>query len=295
MILGGKTDDALFAKWSPDGHSIAIGSFSVIRLWDVKTGEALENFSSPDARGNSFRTCAWSPDGRRLAAATVTHGILLFELATSAVQSLGGAPRAGAFFYNLIQWSPNGSLLAADFEDGMIGVWNTNSGEPLLQVPAERSCLAWSSDSTHLALVESRGDGSELVLWDVGLGERKPIALHPGEVLGMEWMRRDNLLITAGSDGGLRWWDVQTGNCVRQVQAHSGKINGIRLSPDETLIARYGDEGGILIWDAYTGDFLKTLRRDRPYERMVITGVQGLNDAQKATLHALGAMQASGS
>ena len=294
MMLGGHTDDALFAKWSPDGHSIAIGSFGVIRLWDVKTGEALENFSSPDTRGNSFRTCAWSPDGRRLAAATVTHGILLFELVTGAVQSLGGAPRAGAYFYNLIQWSPNGSMLAADFEDGMIGVWNKNSGEPLLQVPAERSCLAWSADSTHLALVESRGDGSELVLWDVGLGERKPIALHPGEILGMEWMGRDNLLITAGSDGGLRWWDVQTGNCVRQVQVHSGKINGIRLSPDETLIARYGDEGGILIWDAYTGDFLKTLRRDRPYERMVINGVQGLNDAQKATLYALGAMQASG-
>jgi hypothetical protein len=40
---------------------------------------------------------------------------------------------------------------------------------------------------------------------------------------------------------------------------------------------------------------LKTLRRDRPYERMVITGIQGLNNAQKATLHALGAMEASGS
>jgi len=227
-----------------------------------------------------------------LAAATVTHGILLFELATGAVQSLGGAQRAGANSYNLIQWSPNGSMLAADFEDGMIGVWNTNSGEPLLRVPGERWCLAWSSDSSRLAVVESRNDGSELVLWDVETQERRPIALHPGEVFGMEWMRRANLLITYGDDGWLRWWDVQMGDCVRQVQAHSGKrINEPHLSPDETLIASIGDEGGILIWDARTGDWLKTLRRDRPYERMDITGIRGLNDAQKATLHALGASE----
>jgi WD40 repeat protein/transcriptional regulator with XRE-family HTH domain len=292
MVLRGHTDDALFAKWSPDGRLISIGSFDAIRLWDANTGEAQENLSYPDDPGNSFRNCAWSPDGRRLAAATVTHGIQLFELATGAVQSLGSAQRAGANSYNLIQWSPNGSMLAADFEDGMIGVWNTESGERLLRVPGERWCLAWSADSSRLAVIESRNDGSELVLWDVGQRERKHLALHTGEVFGMEWMRRDNLLITYGDDGWLRWWDLQTGDCVRQVQAHSGKrINEPHLSPDETLIASIGDEGGILIWDAHTGDWLKTLRRDRPYERMNITGIRGLNDAQKATLHALGAIE----
>jgi len=185
-------------------------------------------------------------------------------------------------------------MLAAACADDTIGVWSTIAGEPLLRVSGEHWCLAWSADSTRLAFVESRGDGSELVLWDVGQRERKPFALHPGEVLGTEWMRRDNLLITAGGDGWLRWWDVQTGDCVRQVQAHSGKIYLMSLSPDERLIASYGDEGGILIWDAHTGEWLKTLRRDRPYERMDIAGIRGLNDAQKATLHALGAIEASG-
>jgi hypothetical protein len=35
---------------------------------------------------------------------------------------------------------------------------------------------------------------------------------------------------------------------------------------------------------------LKTLRIDRPYEGMNITGVTGLTDAQKSTLKALGAV-----
>jgi len=40
-----------------------------------------------------------------------------------------------------------------------------------------------------------------------------------------------------------------------------------------------------------TDECLKTLRSDRPYERMNITGVKGLTEAQKATLKALGAVE----
>ena len=39
------------------------------------------------------------------------------------------------------------------------------------------------------------------------------------------------------------------------------------------------------------GEHLRTLRRDRPYERLEITGIQGLTEAQKATLRALGAVE----
>jgi type I restriction enzyme, R subunit len=39
---------------------------------------------------------------------------------------------------------------------------------------------------------------------------------------------------------------------------------------------------------------LRTLRRDRLYERLEITGTRGLTEAQKATLHALGAVEAKG-
>jgi hypothetical protein len=40
-----------------------------------------------------------------------------------------------------------------------------------------------------------------------------------------------------------------------------------------------------------TGECLKTLISDRPYERINITGVKGLTDAELATLKALGAVE----
>jgi hypothetical protein len=48
-----------------------------------------------------------------------------------------------------------------------------------------------------------------------------------------------------------------------------------------------------MIWDLWSGEHLRTLRRDRPYERLNITGIRGLTEAQKASLLALGAIEES--
>jgi hypothetical protein len=46
-----------------------------------------------------------------------------------------------------------------------------------------------------------------------------------------------------------------------------------------------------MLWDIESGEYVRTLRRDRPYERLNITGIRGLTQAQKATLRGLGAME----
>lgn len=50
----------------------------------------------------------------------------------------------------------------------------------------------------------------------------------------------------------------------------------------------------IKLWDVKTGECLNTLRLDHPYERMNITGVTGLTEAQKASLRVLGAIEDEG-
>ena len=47
----------------------------------------------------------------------------------------------------------------------------------------------------------------------------------------------------------------------------------------------------INIWDLESGEHVRTLRRDRPYERLDISGAKGLTQAQKASLLALGAIE----
>ena len=89
----------------------------------------------------------------------------------------------------------------------------------------------------------------------------------------------------------LRWWEVDSGECVRMREAHQGAVQALKVSPDGRMLASCGDDGAILLWDLQRGERLQTLRRDRPYERLNITGIQGLTEAQKASLRALGAFE----
>jgi WD40 repeat protein len=68
-------------------------------------------------------------------------------------------------------------------------------------------------------------------------------------------------------------------------------VHSLKVSPDGRLLASCGDDGAIMLWNLERGEHLRTLRRDRPYERLNITGIGGLTQAEIATLRALGAVE----
>src|SRR5438093_1883531 len=117
--------------------------------------------------------------------------------------------------------------------------------------------------------------------------------MRPVVVSTLSWASSVELVVSGGSDGRLRWWDMQSGECMRVREAHQGAVQALKVSPDGSRLASCGEDGAINIWDLERGASLRTLRRDRPYERLNITGIQGLTEAQKATLRALGAIELS--
>jgi WD40 repeat protein len=96
--------------------------------------------------------------------------------------------------------------------------------------------------------------------------------------------------VSGGSDGSLRWWEVQSGACVRVREAHQGTVHALKVSPDASMLASCGDDGAVRLWDLESGEPLHTLR-NRLYERLNITGIRGLTEAQQASLRALGAFE----
>jgi WD40 repeat protein len=130
------------------------------------------------------------------------------------------------------------------------------------------------------------------VVWEAQSGEcLQDIAGHCGLVSAVTWDQSGGVLISGGSDGMLRWWEVQHGECLRVCQAHEGTIWSLKRSPDGRWLAHGGDDGAIRIWNVNDGELVQTLHHDRPYKRLDMTGIKGLNEAQKATLRALGAVE----
>jgi WD40 repeat protein len=154
--------------------------------------------------------------------------------------------------------------------------------------------VAWSQDGMRLASA-SGGSGDtrgELFVWDAHRGERlSALQGLAGVISSVAWHPVGDRLLSGDSDGRLRWWDLPSGQCVREREAHQGAVQALKVSPDGRLLASCGDDGAIRLWDLQSSELLRTLRRDRPYERLNITGIRGLSEAQKVSLRALGAFE----
>jgi len=291
-LLRGHRSPVFGVAWSPDGRLLASsGLDNAIRLWDTTTGEARQLLQDSDRPNTIFYGVEWSRDGIHLASTSYQQGIQIWEVATGKGRWLEhGQPTR----IRRVAWSPDGTHLASCGDDGSVYVWQATDSTVRTSLEGHRGRVmnvAWSPDGTRLASGGGRGSG-EIFIWDVQGGERVQSWSDPNVlVYGLAWNPTGEVLVSGGSDGSIRWWDVQQGKCLMLRQGHQSAIHSLRASPDGLRLASCGDDNIIQVWDLKSGEQLQTLRRDRPYDRLDISGVKGVSEAQKATLRTLGAIE----
>ena len=74
------------------------------------------------------------------------------------------------------------------------------------------------------------------------------------------------------------------------LEGHTDAVYDVAMSGDGLALASGSLDGTVKLWDPTTFTLTQTIRPDRRYERMDITGLTGITDAQRATLLALGAV-----
>lgn len=154
------------------------------------------------------------------------------------------------------------------------------------------TALALSADGAYLVAGTVSG---EVCWWRVA--DRTLLATLPGHA-GAVWnvaLSGDGRLVASGSDDGTaRLWDSVGRRPLATLQGHTGGILSVALSGDGRLVASGGDDGTARVWDAWGGTLRRTLRGERRYEALDITGLSGITEAQRGALLTLGAIERSG-
>jgi WD40 repeat protein/DNA-binding XRE family transcriptional regulator len=292
-LLYGHRSLVFGVAWSPDGRLLASsGLDNAVRLWDTSSGDERQVLKDPDHADTLFFGIAWSPDGTQLAATSYQQGVQVWGVTTGTRLWVGRAQRTRI---RRVVWSPDGTQLASCGDDGSVCLWKASDGTLLQQFQEHGSIVmsvAWSRDGMRLASGGgSRGSG-KFVIWNAQSGERLQAWSEPNSIVNtLVWNETGAVLVSGSSDGKLRWWDAQHGECLLQRQEHQGAVQSLKVSPDYQRLASCGDDNTIQVWNLERGELLMTLRRDRPYERLNITGIKGVTEAQLTTLRALGAIE----
>ena len=102
--------------------------------------------------------------------------------------------------------------------------------------------------------------------------------------------RPARLVASGSAEWTVRVWEADTGQPLATLHGHTGGALGVALSADGQLVTSRSFDGTVRLWEASTGTSLRILRPERRYERLDITGLTGVADAQRAALRALGAI-----
>ena len=282
--LTGHTDYVSSVKYSPDGKTLATGSFDrTVRLWDAVTGEPIVTITRFT---ESVYSVAYSPDGRTLAANGNQGEILLFDAITGKYEQTLEGHTVDVI---TVAYSPDGSTLATGDLDGEIRLWDGVTGEHKDTLTGHTggyfnvnnvTSMAFSTDGRTLA---SGGTDRIVRLWDVvtqqplrtltGHYDYDPAA---GDGIEVAFSRDGRTLASTGAwDLMIRLWDAVTGQPLKTLTGHETGVYPVAFSPDGGTLATGSFDSEIRLWDVVTGDPLNTLIGHTAHIRSIVFSPDG--------------------
>lgn len=107
---------------------------------------------------------------------------------------------------------------------------------------------------------------SDFKVYHVDLAAEKPewqeMAGHESYVNGVALA--GPFVISGGWDGRLIWWNAETRELVRKVDAHAKWIRGVSVSADGKLVSSVADDMICKVWNAETGELVHALSGHQP-------------------------------
>ncbi len=279
---------------TPQTQTLATGSADcTVRLWDVADLNKIKCLQILQGHTNWVWTVVFSPDGQTLASSSEDRTIRLWDTFTG--ECLKILEGHGHWVWT-VTFSPDGQTLASGGADNTVKLWDISTGKCLRTLAGQEGhknlvwSVAFSPDGQTLA---SGSEDQTVKLWNISTGKcLKTLEGHSKQVYSVAFSPDGQILASGSGDETVNLWNVEVGKCQETLKdGHTAAVRSVAFSPDGRTLASSGDDETIQLWDLQKCSQLTQLKSDRLYERMDITGVTGLTDAQKASLKALGAIE----
>ena len=250
--------------FSADGrHLISVGVDGQLKVWDATSGSmlfAMELASEADsvtAIADGTIAVGLSPTNtdtfpRSNVVSIEKYQILDGETGID-VKRLGSiiGPRGGA---RSLASSPDGQLIAAGSEDGILRVWNISTGDLLHEFAEFGGPVRSVAFSPSGSLVCGGGGiykgewlSGEAIVYDVTT-RHKVVDIHPKEIVEAVIFPTDDQFATAGSDHNISLWRTDSGEPVERINSHADKIGCLAFESTSRSLISGSEDNFVRVW-----------------------------------------------
>jgi polyadenylation factor subunit 2 len=231
---------------------------------------------------------AWTPEGRRLVAASALGELILWNGSAFNFEALLQAHDTGI---HALHWSHNRLWMVSCDHNGTVKYWQSNMNmvkefaahkeaiRGMSFAPGDAKFATCSDDVTvriwdfarcttdhvltghgwdvkaldwhpHSSVLASAGKDNLIKLWDARTGaDVATMHGHRNTIAKCSWNANGRHLLTCGRDQALKLFDVRIMRCVTNFVGHARDINSIAWHPEHTrMFASGGYDGTIFHW-----------------------------------------------
>ena len=261
-------------QFSPDSRQLAVFTSIGVWIYDVQTGQEIRLLKIHREIG--VNKTALSPDWKLLTSPGYSreyHGIRLWDTHTGKIKTTleGHTQRVTS-----VAFTPDGKMLAGGELDGVIRLWNINTGKHRkIRTPHKSvSEVMFSPDGRILVSSRRENRQKDIRLWDVATGEFKA-RLEDTTGTNNIVFNSDGTILYGASRNELRLWDPDTGKITMRLGISSYRPLSV-FSPDGQTIATAGrNDYTVQLWNLQNGQLKNALVGDPKYVKgiMISDGV----------------------
>ena len=191
-------------------------------------------------------SCAYSPDGKRVAVGTFSDAVKVSDPVTGAFSKVGDTTSTVL----TVAFSPDSTRLAYGTADHAVHVYDLARGTDtlLLGHTGDVESVTFSYDGAKLASASM--DGS-LRVWNLATKEARAYEGDQLAARSVAFSRDDRFALVGDRSGSVRLWDLVSGRA-RIVRQHPGEVLTIGVSPDGHTVLSNGNDGSSWLWDLRT-------------------------------------------